>query len=85
MRLQSFLLLILLLPSLVSIPTVVEPRFMLPFYFVAYGIVAFFVLPRFLGLPYKAQAGHLRQHALAYGAFVLICFLLSAATFAGLE
>ena len=83
-----FLIFILALPSLMAIPGAMEVRFMLPAFFMVYGIVSYFAMPQLIG--------SLRQHAnidltkgfkyaLSYIVFLLVCFTLSANTFMGLE
>lgn len=85
LRYQFLLLLIFTLPSILSIPTAIEVRFMLPFYFISYSITAFFILPTYFSFSRKEQIGLLSKYLPLYIAFVLACFLLSANTFADLK
>lgn len=82
---QFLLLLIFVTPALMAIPTAVEVRFMLPFYFIAYSVVAFYVIPLFASLPYKEQIKLILRYAPWYIAFVCICLILSSNTFSNLK
>lgn len=73
------------LPSVMSIPTAIEVRFMLPLHMLAYALIAFWVLPNFLSKKMEWKAQTLRMLFLPYIAFIVFCFILSANTYAGLQ
>lgn len=77
---------IVMLPSVVSIPTAIEVRFMLPVFFVVYGIVAYFSVPYLFRKPEKQlDKNILLRTLLLYVAFVVVFFMLSVNTFMELE
>lgn len=76
---------LLILPSIVSVPTAIEVRFMLPVFFVVYGIIAYFAIPAFRKPVGQVDKDRLIKIILLYLAFVIICFMLSVNTFMGLE
>lgn len=79
---QFLLLLIFVLPSILSVPTAVEVRFMLPFYFILYSMISFFILPTFFLLFGKEKKINILVKYLPwYGIFIIVCFLLSINTF----
>lgn len=85
---------IVILPALVAVPTAIEVRFMLPVFFVIYGIAAYFAIPDFLR-QCANQRGQLDdknrlisttiKYLLLYAAFIVVCFMLSVNAFMGLE
>ena len=79
------LVLILVLPALLTIPTVVEVRFFLPLHLLAYALVAFGVLPDFLALNRLQMRLVVFRYLFWYGCFLILCFMLSANTYMGLE
>ncbi len=82
---QFLLLLILVLPSILSIPTGIEVRFLLPLHLISYSITAFFVLPMFSSFAGKKKISILLKYLPWYSIFIIICFLLSANTFANMR
>lgn len=76
-RRTAVVLAALLLPCAAVLPTAIEVRFLLPLHLLLYGVVAFgwpaHWTPRYVrGLPHRAA------WLVAYGGFVLGCFMLSA-------
>jgi hypothetical protein len=85
-------LFVFILPALLSVPTAIEVRFMLPVFFVSYGIVTYFAIPDLFGKYMNITAGFIKidlsksaMYLFLYIAFVVICFMLSVNTFMGLE
>lgn len=79
------LLIILCLPALLSIPSAVEVRFMFPLHVLCYVVVAFFVLPALLQLKTQRIKQVVLRFSPYYLIFIVVCFLLSANTYSGLE
>ena len=73
------------LPALLSVPTAVEVRYMLPLYFMAYALVAFWVLPQFFALDTTGKKKILFKYLLWYSCFIVLCFMLSSNTYMHLE
>lgn len=73
------------LPSILSIPTVIEPRFMLPVQFAAYALVAFGVLPIVLTRDIAWLYGVLRRYFPWYLFFIGVCFSFSLNTYLDLQ
>jgi hypothetical protein len=71
------LLTAVLLPCAAVLPTAIEVRFMLPIHLLMYGIVAF-GWPADWTIKHIAQLPRLRALLVAYGCFVLGCFMLSS-------
>lgn len=82
---ELFLPAILALPSLLSIPTAIEVRFMLPLHFMVYTLVAFWILPGFFSLDVAKKKDIILRHLFFYACFLVLCFMLSANTYMGLE
>ncbi|MBI5965117.1 MAG: hypothetical protein HY863_16690 [Chloroflexi bacterium] len=82
---QFLLLLIFVLPSILSIPTAIETRFLLSFHFISYSTTAFFVLPMLFSLTRKEKIRIFFKYLPWYSIFVVICFLLSMNTFAAMK
>ena len=82
---QLALLLIFCLPVLPTIPTAVEVRFMLPAHILAYAVLTFGVLPETLQLKKEEITRVIIRTLPFYLAFIAICFLLAANTYAGLQ
>jgi hypothetical protein len=76
---------ILALPVLLSIPAVVEVRFFLPVHFMGYAVVAFWVLPCFIEMHPHEKETVLIKYFFWYICFMLLCFVLSADTYMGLQ
>lgn len=76
---------LLCLPSVLSIPTAIETRFMLPLHVLCYILVAFFVLPEVLRWTVQDIKRRVIEGLPSYAIFVVICFLLSSSTYMGLE
>lgn len=76
-----FLFLILALPAILSIPTAMEVRYMLPFHLVSYSMAAFFAFPDFFSVVGEQKKRFLFKYLLWYCVFVVICFLLSINVF----
>lgn len=73
------------LPSIMSIPTAIEVRFMLPIQIMAYALVSFWILPKYFSKSKERKAQILRELVLPYITFIVFCFILSANTYAGLQ
>lgn len=82
---QLFLPFIFALPCLLSIPTAVEVRFMLPIHLMAYALAAFRILPDFVIRDFSQKRRLVFQYLPWYAAFLVVCFTLSENTFMGLE
>ena len=74
---------VLVSPCLSAIPGTVEPRFFLPLQILIYMLVCFGPATRHTLL--GGTAARRVAVAVAYGAFVLVCFTLSSATLSHLE
>ncbi len=81
----SFLPVIFSLPSILSIPTAIEVRYMLPVHLMAYALVAFWVLPEFAVAGFVQKKNVILRHITWYILFVILCFMLSSNTYAGLN
>jgi|GEM_PF-6994343 len=81
---RFFLVLIFTLPSILSIPTAVETRFFVSFYFIAYSIIAFEVAPLVGSFSQQKMKYLILKYVLWYIAFVSICLMLSINTFSNL-
>ena len=82
---QFLLLLILVLPSILSIPSSIEVRFLLPLHFISYSTTAFFVFPMFSSFARIKKINILLKYLPWCLIFIIICFLLSANTFANMR
>ena len=82
---RFFIPLIFASPSLVSIPTAIEVRFMLPIQLMAYALVAFWILPDFIETSSVEKKSVVLRHIFGYILFVTLCFLLSSNTYTGLQ
>lgn len=72
---------LLILPSLLSLPGAIEIRFFLPFYLIAYSIICYTNLAK---LFYKNRKLYIRKYFIAYILFIIICFLISSNTFSNI-
>jgi hypothetical protein len=82
---QLILPAIFALPAIASIPTAMEVRFMMPLQLMAYGLVAFWILPKFFSKDLIEKKILIRKFLLLYMVFITLCFILSANTYAGLQ
>jgi len=68
-----------------AIPTGIEVRFMLPFHFLAYALVSFWILPDFTEKSFVQKKIVVLKYIIGYAAFVLLCFTLSLNTYMNLQ
>ncbi|MDB5053208.1 MAG: hypothetical protein JWM44_1258 [Bacilli bacterium] len=74
---------IVILPTILSIPSAIETRFFLPFYILNYIVISFYMLNRRLKWGEIKSTTH--KYALPYIIFILICFTFSAITFSNIS
>jgi len=79
------IILISILPSLVSIPTAIEIRFMFPIFLLAYALVSFWIIPDLLSLSSLQIRTYGKVYLPYFVIFVVLCFMLSTNTYVGLQ
>jgi hypothetical protein len=73
------------LPALISIPSSMEVRFLLPFHFMAYALVSFWIVPEFFALSPETRKSLFLRYFFWYLCFLLVCFTISENTYMGLQ